>query len=40
MQTVKLGQKDVTFIAKWIHDLETENRMDGDVVMISTAFKF
>lgn len=40
MQTFKLGERDVTLIGKWIHDLETENRMDGDVVMVSTAFKF
>jgi hypothetical protein len=40
MQTVKLGQKDVTFIGKWVRDLETENRMEGDVFMLSTAFKF
>jgi hypothetical protein len=39
-QTVRLGATDVTFIGKWIHDLETENRMEGDVAMLSTAFKF
>jgi len=30
----------MTFILKGITDLESKNRMDGDIFMISTAFKF
>lgn len=30
----------ITFIAKWIHDLNTTNRLDADVVVISAAFTF
>ncbi len=36
----KIAGKDMTFILKWITDLESKNRMDGDIFMISTAFKF
>jgi len=36
----KIAGKDMTFILKWITDIESKNRMDGDIFMISTAFKF
>ncbi len=36
----KIAGKDMTFILKWITDLESKNRMNGDLLMLSTAFKF
>lgn len=36
----KIAEKDMTFIFKWITDLESKNRMDGDIFMVSAAFKF
>lgn len=36
----KIAGKEMTFILKWITDLESKNRMDGDLLMLSTAFKF
>lgn len=39
MKTVKFGSTDVTFIAKWIHDIDTSNRLGGDLVMLSFATK-
>ncbi len=34
------GSNPITFIAKWIHDFESTNRLDADVVIASVAFKF
>ena len=36
----KIAEKDMTFIIKWITDIESKNRMDGDLFMLSAAFKF
>lgn len=36
----EVGGKNINFIAKWITDIESENRMDGDIYMVSVAFKF
>lgn len=36
----EMGGKKLNFIAKWITDIESENRMDGDIYMVSVAFKF
>ncbi len=30
----------ITFIAKWIHDLDATNRLDADVVVVTAVFKF
>lgn len=40
LYTEKFGERDISFIAKWIADIDSENRMDGDIVMFSAAFKF
>jgi hypothetical protein len=40
MYTSKTFGRDVTFIAKWIHDLDTKNRFKGDVALLSFALKF
>lgn len=36
----ELGSTKVSFIGKWIKDIDSENRMDGDIYMLSAAFKF
>lgn len=36
----KIGSTNVSFIGKWIKDIESENRMDGDIFILSAAFKF
>ena len=33
----KIGGQDVSFIAKWLHEVHAENRMEGDHVMASFA---
>lgn len=37
--TVTIGGHHVTFVAKWLHDVDTRNRLDGDLVMLSFATK-
>jgi len=37
--TPKVFGKDVNLIAKWIHDLYTKRRFEGDLFMISVALK-
>ncbi len=32
--------KDMNFIAKWVTDTNSKNRMEGDIFMLSFAFKF
>jgi hypothetical protein len=29
----------VSFIGKWLHDLDADNRFEGDVIMFSAAWK-
>ncbi len=36
--TLKREGTPITFIAKWIHDFESTNRLDSDVVIICAAF--
>lgn len=38
MYTPKLFGKDVSFIAKWLHDTTTANRFKGETVFLSVAF--
>lgn len=37
--TSKIGDRDINFIAKWLHDIHTTNRFKGDVFMLTMAFK-
>lgn len=36
----EIGGKDVTFIAKWMHDFDAARRVEGDLFMFSVALKF
>ncbi len=38
--TTKIGQRDVNFILKWLHDIDSKNRFDSDTLMLSIAFPF
>jgi hypothetical protein len=38
--TPKLFGRDVNLIAKWIHDVDTTNRFEGDRIFLSVAFGF
>jgi hypothetical protein len=38
--TPRIGSRDISLIAKWIHDTNTRNRFEGDLVMVSAAFRF
>lgn len=40
LYTQELGGKSISFIGKWITDIESKNRMEGDLFMLSAAFKF
>jgi len=40
MYTVKLGQKDVTFSAKWLHEFDVNNHIPGDYAILRTILKF
>ncbi len=33
----KFGEQDVSFIAKWLHEFDAQNRLEGDHVMLSFA---
>ncbi len=33
----KLGDQDVSFIAKWLHEFDAENRLEGDHLFLSFA---
>ena len=35
--TPKIGNQDVSFIAKWLHEFHAENRMEGDHIFLSFA---
>jgi hypothetical protein len=37
MRSTWVGAQDVTFIAKWIHELDAENRIEGDHIFVSLA---
>lgn len=34
----RIGNQDVSFIAKWLHEFDAENRLEGDHVILSFAF--
>jgi hypothetical protein len=36
----KIGGRDVSFIGKWLHEVEAERRIEGDHAMVSVAFGF
>ncbi|WP_287373207.1 transporter [Prosthecochloris sp.] len=38
--TFTVGEKDITVIAKWLHDLDAMNRFETDIAMCAIAFKF
>jgi hypothetical protein len=40
LYTPKIFGKDVNLIAKWLHDLDSTNRFEGDRVFLSVAFGF
>ena len=40
MYTVKLGEKDVTFSAKWLHEYDVNNHIPGDYAILRTILKF
>lgn len=40
MYTVKLGDKDVTFSAKWLHEYNVNNHIAGDYAILRTILKF
>ncbi len=35
--STKIGDQDVSFIAKWLHEFHAENRLEGDHVFLSFA---
>jgi hypothetical protein len=35
-----LGGHDTIFELKWLHEVETENRLKGDIVWLKVVFKF
>jgi hypothetical protein len=35
--TTKIGEQDISFIAKWLHEFHAENRMEGDHIFLSFA---
>ena len=35
--TRRFGEQDVSLIAKWLHEVDAENRLEGDHVMLSFA---
>lgn len=37
MYATRIGEQDVTFIAKWLHEFEAENRLEGDHFFLSFA---
>ena len=37
MWTTKMCDQDVTFIAKWLHEFDAENRMEGDHISLGFA---
>ena len=38
--TLKMGEKDVTFSAKWLHEYDVNNHIAGDYVIMRTILKF
>ena len=38
--TPKIGGRDINLIAKWLHDIDSTNRFESDILMFSIAFKF
>ncbi len=38
--TMKMGEKDVSFSAKWLHEYDVNNHIPGDYVILRTVFGF
>ncbi len=38
--TPRIGARDFSLIAKWIHDIDTRNHFEGDLVIVSAASRF
>jgi len=38
--TTKIGTHDTLMELKWLHEVETENRLKGDIVWLKVVFKF
>ena len=38
--TRKIGGHDTAFELKWLHEFETENRLEGDIVWLKAVYKF
>jgi hypothetical protein len=36
----KIGGHDTVFELKWLHELETDNRLEGDIVWLKAVYKF
>lgn len=37
MTTLQVGEQQLSLIGKWLHDLDSERRMEGDLLMLSVA---
>lgn len=37
MKAVRVGEQDLSLIGKWLHDLDSERHMEGDLVMFGVA---
>ena len=37
MWATRFCEQDVTFIAKWLHEFDAENRLEGDHAYVSVA---
>ena len=38
--TKKIGGHDTVFELKWLHEFETKNRLEGDIVWLKAAYRF
>ena len=38
--TVKMGDRDISFSAKWLHEYDVNNHIAGDYAILRTGFKF
>ena len=36
----KISGHDTVFELKWLHEIETENRLEGDIVWLKAVYKF
>jgi len=38
--TTKILERDTLFELKWLHEVETENRLKGDIIWLKAVYKF